>query len=186
MIIHKRKILLVLVFLIFITAFILFLCFRPISQSSVNQKRNTQYLSQPFSASASIHMGEVSAVADINRTAADQFTFCFQQPSSLNGLTLAYSANMVGISYHGMSVNTSQDSLLAKGIGAVIMKTLDAAASQKGINIEHEDGFLSLNGTSEYGQFCVKLEEETGALLEISIPEMDLECCFSNVNQSKS
>lgn len=142
-------------------------------------------LKQPFSASASIHTGDISAVADVNRTAPDQFTFTFQEPAQLNGLTFDYKGDMLGISYRGMSVNTSQDSLLAKGICAVIMRAINSASEQTGIQMEKQDGILSLNGSFDQRDFTVQLDESTGALLQVSIPELDLKCSFSNVSAAQ-
>ncbi len=137
-------------------------------------------LSQPFSATANIKMKNMVMVADINKTSPQTFTFAIKQPATLKGLAFQYNGTDLNVSYKGMSVNIADDSLLAKGIAAMVIKAVNAASEETGVTMQEKDGALWIHGTNQDGDFNLKLDKQNRSLLSLDMPSLDLNCEFSN------
>lgn len=140
----------------------------------------TPLVSQPFTASANIKFDDITAVADINKTSPQQFTLKVVQPEHLKDLTFRYNGSQIGIDYKGMSVDLNDDSLIAKGLTAIILKAVNAASEQSGVKVDTRDGALWIDGETEDGEFNLKLDKNTGSFLELNMPDLDLECEFTD------
>lgn len=58
------------------------------------------------------------------------------------------------------------------------MKAVDMAARDQGITMKKSGKTIIMKGENDSGEFELRLDKETGSLLELKIPSMDLECTF--------
>lgn len=147
-------------------------------KNSVPPEALSQQLSCPFTATAKIKMKDMTMQADINKSSEQAFTFRILEPENLKDLQFTYDGEDMQISYKGMSVSVADDSLIAKGMAAVMMRAINASSQETGISVKQKDGALLLNGKSEDGKFSMTLDKKNGSILSMELPELDLECQF--------
>ena len=138
-------------------------------------------LAKGFTAKADIRFGGIEATATLNRIADGICDVTLIAPKALNGMKFQYNGSDIEISYLGMSVKTSDDSLLANAMAAALVKAVDAAARDSGISMKKSGKTILMKGTNDNGAFELRLDKNTGALLSLKIPSMDLECTFSDM-----
>lgn len=135
-------------------------------------------LEQGFTAKANIHFGDIQATADINRIGDGVCNITLISPQALNGMNFQYNGSDIQISYLGMSVKMDDDSLLANAMTSAIVKAVDTAARGSGISMKKSGKTVVLKGEGDNGNFELQVDKNTGSLLKLTIPEMDLECTF--------
>lgn len=150
---------------------------RPLSEEK--QQQLTSDLSRPFQAVANIKLDGLNVVADINKTASNQLTMQVTEPQTLKGLTISYNGSDITVAYLGMQAVIDDDSLLAKTMAGIIMHSIQSATEDTGVQISEQDGILTISGESDEGAFVLKLDKQSGAILSLRVPQMDLECEFS-------
>lgn len=136
-----------------------------------------------FTAKADIRFGNIEATATLNRIADGICDVTLISPKALNGMKFQYNGNDIEISYLGMSVKMNDDSLLANAMASAIVKAVDAAARDSGVSMKKSGKTILMKGTNENGEFELRLDKNSGALLNLKIPSMDLECTFSNAEE---
>lgn len=135
-------------------------------------------MTKSFTAKADIHFGDIEATATINRVGDGVCEVTLISPEALNGMKFQYVGSTVTVSYLGMSVELDDDSLLANAMASAIVKAVDMAARDQGITMKKSGKTIIMKGENDSGEFELRLDRETGSLLELSIPSMDLECTF--------
>lgn len=135
-------------------------------------------LEQGFTAKANIHFGDIEATADINRIGDGVCNITLISPKALNGMNFQYNGSDLQISYLGMTVKMDDDSLLANAMTSAIVKAVDTAARGSGISMKKSGKTVVLKGENDNGNFELQVDKNTGSLLKLTIPEMDLECTF--------
>lgn len=141
------------------------------------------HLEQGFTAKANIRFGELEATADINRIGDGICSITLVSPKVLNGMSFRYDGADIQIDYLGMSVKTSDDSLFANAMTSAIVKAVDTAARGSGISMKKSGKTVLLKGENDSGNFELQVDKETGSLLRLTIPEMNLECTFGRTEE---
>ena len=139
----------------------------------------SQAVRQPFDAQATLHMGGMEAVTNLNRDGDGAFSFAFTEPAALNGMTVTMDAEKIGFSYLGMHIEGDSADVLDSAAVKAIAGALSKVAEPNGIQVGIEDGAVLVNGESESGEFQLKLDPQSRSMLSLSIPELDLVCHFS-------
>lgn len=151
------------------------------SKLSDSEKKNvTDSLQQPFSATAKIELDQLTAVADINRTAENTLTFHIIEPQSLKDLAFQYDGTDITASYHGMSVKISDDSIIAKTLAGIMFRSISESTKDSGLEISESDGILTLKGEGADGNFSMQIDPKKHSILNLKVPSLDLSCEFSN------
>lgn len=143
-------------------------------------KEIQQDLSQPFTATATVRLDQMTLTADVNKTSPQKFTLKVSEPKSLEGLTFDYNGEKIGVSFKGMSVDIADDSLTAKIMAGLILKSINAASEESGVTVVQQDNGLLIQGENENGDFEILLDRENGSILKVNMPDLDLECSFSD------
>ena len=156
---------------------LLILCFA-CSKKSENDAIPPADMTKSFTAKADIHFGDVAATATINRIGDGVCDVTLISPQALNGMKFQYNGDQITVSYTGMSVELDDDSLLANAMATAIVKAVDMAARDQGITMKKSGKTIIMKGENDSGEFELRLDKETGSLLELKIPSMDLECTF--------
>ena len=150
------------------------------SKKETPSQEMQQSISQPFTAKATIRLENMTLTADVNKTSPQKFTLKVSEPKSLEGLTFDYDGERIGISFRGMSVDIADDSLTAKFMANLILKSINAASAESGVTVTQQDDGLLIQGENENEDFEILLDRQNGSIIKVSMPEMDLECSFSD------
>lgn len=159
--------------------FALTLWFSP-SQPDPSSNRPISHTDQPFSAKANIQLGDTRIVADINKTAPDALTLQIEEPASLKGLMCYYDGTDISLRYKNMQVKLTDDTLLSRVAAAAIVSAVNATSDDTGISIQNQDGKTILQGNFEQGAFTLEIDPKSGSLMKLSVPNLELECEFSD------
>lgn len=149
---------------------------RPVSEEK--QRQLTNDLSRPFQATANIKLDEIILTADLNKTAANQLTMQITEPPTLKDLSFSYNGTDITVSYKGMSAVINDDSILAKALAGIVMRSINSATENTGLHVAEQDGVLVVEGKSPDGTFILQLDKQNGSILNLSVPQLDLECEF--------
>ncbi len=140
----------------------------------------TTELNHNFSAKADIKFGDLTATADINRTAPDAFTAVLNSPAALKGMTFTYQGETIRVSYKGLSVDLNEDGFAARAMTSAVVKALDSAAKDTGASVKVKGNTVEIAGKNDNGEFTLTLDKKTGSALKLKIPSLDLECKFGD------
>lgn len=137
-------------------------------------------LRQPFTAKATIRLKDMTLEADVNRSSPQKLTMQVTEPAVLEGLTFTYDGETVGISFQGMRFDLADDSLTAKMAAKVLLYTINSASEQSGVTVTRTENGISIRGENEQGDFEILLDREKGSILKCSMPNLELECSFTD------
>lgn len=79
------------------------------------------------------------------------------------------------LSYGEMKFDFEPDSVPGQAASKLILSALNAALNDQGMNIRQEGEGVRFEGSMEQGTFSLLLDRESGNLLQLSLPEHDLE-----------
>ncbi len=147
--------------------------------SESEQEKVSDSLNHSFDAKATIKMGDIEAEADINRTEEGVCTVRLTNPKGLSGMTFSFDQENVTISYMGLSLELDNDSVLTSSMTKAVVASINMAAQPHGVSMALEGDALIIKGTTESGDFTLKLDRSDYSVLTLSIPNLDLECNFN-------
>lgn len=138
------------------------------------------YLTQPFTAKATIRLQDMTLETDINRTSPQKFTMKVTEPENLEGLQFTYDGETVGVSFKGMNLDVSDDSLAAKMMAKVLFYTINSASGESGVTVTQIEEGISIKGENEQGDFEILLNKENGSIIKFNMPNLEFECSFTD------
>ena len=149
--------------------------------AAVSPEKAAAQLTQPFDAHAVIRMENFTMEGDLNRTAPGKAALRVTKPETLSGMQFLLDGETVEVQWMGISVKLDEDSKLVRAALSQIVRTLDAAAGEKGIRARMEGTTLLISGEQEESHFELQLDPETGSLLSLRLPELDFDCRFDPI-----
>ncbi|MEG0693745.1 MAG: hypothetical protein RR444_11785 [Oscillospiraceae bacterium] len=149
-------------------------------QKKVSEKEVATSLKKPFDAKATIKMKDLVLVADINKTAVGCATIKISEPKSLKDMNFEYDGKDIKIGYKGLSVKLDENSKLVSSLVAIIVNSIDKAASESGVDVKVDGKVLVVSGESDSGKFAITIDRENGSIATINLPELDFECHFDD------
>ncbi|MFZ2539271.1 MAG: hypothetical protein WAX04_10270 [Oscillospiraceae bacterium] len=149
-------------------------------KNMVSNKEVATSLKKSFDAKATIKMKDLVLTADINKTAVGCATIKISEPKSLKDMKFEYDGKDVKIGYKGLSVKLDENSKLVSSLVAIIVNSIDKAASESGVSVKVEGKVLVVSGESESGKFAITIDRESGSIASINLPELDFECHFDD------
>ena len=147
--------------------------------SKNEQQQISSSLRRGFDAKATIKMGDIEAEADINRTKEGICTVRLTNPKGLSGMTFSFDQQNVTVSYLGLNLQLDSESVLTSSMAKAVAASINKAAEPYGISMSLEGDILSIKGTTDSGDFTLKLAHSDYSVLSLSIPNLDLECNFN-------
>ncbi len=135
---------------------------------------------QSFSATADITYGDLSVTAEIARSAADNITLTINSPEQLNGMQFSFDGTDTRVSYYGISFTIPKNTATAKALASAVFSAINSAAEQSGASVSQNDGQIVIEGKIDEGKYSVTLDSDTGAIVSLSMPDLNLECSFSD------
>lgn len=133
----------------------------------------------PFTTSAKLRYGGVDATMDISKEEPRSYTIHFNEPSALKDLEMVFTEEKVNITFHGMKVSVKPEALTEGAVGNLLMDSIEHAAGKENLKIEKEGDALLIIGSSEGGDFELRLDGKTGNFASLSFPDSDFYMEFS-------
>ena len=164
---------------------VLFFLVSPSKDNYESNEEVVEILEKPFDAKATIKMQDLVLVADVNKSAVGCATIKILEPSALKDMNFEYDGNEIKISYKGLSVKLDDDSKLVSSLVAIMVNSIDKAASESGVDVAIDGKALKLSGESESGKFAITIDRENGSIASINLPELDFECNFNDFLQQE-
>ncbi len=170
------------VLLVFIAIFAITTFIKPQKDA---QRQISTTLHKPFDAKATIKMKDLVMEADINKTDIGACTIAITDPKQLKDMKFQYDGEDVKVSYKGLGVKLNENSKLVSSLASIIVNSIDKAASSSGVDVKIDGKTLIVSGKSDSGKFNIVLDKTTGAIMSLSLPELDFECNFTDLIFSK-
>lgn len=146
------------------------------------QAQTLASLKQPFDAKATIKMKDVVLEADLNRSNESALSLKVLEPKGLKDMEFSYDGKDIKIAYKGLGVKLDDNSRLVSSMMEIIINSINKASSGSGIDVKVEGENLHVSGSTESGNFSMILNKKTGAVISLSVPELDFECNLRDFN----
>lgn len=130
-----------------------------------------------YTTTAQIRYGDYSAVCDISRNGADDWSFSFTQPDYLMGMELSLNDDGLTASLGELSV-TAESKGAYQLIPDIIAQAVDSLSAIAAENITDNEGILTLN-TEIDGKKVIITSDKSGQLLTLKCPYHKLSVEFS-------
>ena len=148
--------------LLFILTLTLFLsgC-SPKKALSLNKKSDFELI-------ATCKQADIKSEANIKCSGAI-ITVTYTYPKCLDGLTFIFDGDLGTVKYMGLEIKEENLNILKSTCPEVIAKSLQDSMSKFGKEI---------NGSTEYGNYTIKIDQSTGVPSELNVPNKKLNCTF--------
>ncbi len=100
------------------------------------------------------------------------------EPKALKGMTMSWDGETISMKMYGMTFGLSPEEVPESALCKGILDALDAAAGKDGGTLTG-DGLLTA-GRALNGEFEILSDPDTGHLLSMKIPSLNLTAVFSN------
>lgn len=159
---------------IFLTALLLCGCSR-----GAQSNKNTEKLPQGFCATADITYGKLALTADISRISPADITLTVNSPEQLAGMQFTYDGSATKVSYYGITFEIPKNTAAAKALAGAVFSAINDAVGKNG-SVSYKDGKMIIEGRVDEGRYTLTLDEKTGAVIALSLPDLKLSCTFSD------
>ena len=147
--------------------------------SRMGKKAVQEPVTTNFSCDVDVQYGDMTVKGHLTRSTAGTLCLEITEPATLNGMTMDWNGTDVSIKLHGLTFRVDPETLPQGALGKGLLNALDAALGIK-------DGQLTETGWSTKGEvggnaFEIFSDPQSGKMLSVSIPSMQLKATFSNV-----
>ncbi len=143
-------------------------------------KKTAEKLDAAFESNLEIKLGDLQAEAIFTRQSPGSCTVRMLAPESLKDTELVFTEDKVNISYMGLSMSVDPASVPGSAAIKLLISALDTTLKQEGVDLEYDNRVLTASGKAGTGEFIFKIDPEKGNLLNLSIPDEQLEIEFKN------
>ncbi len=148
-----------------------------ISGTKLDNQRISAQLQQSFTTGAVLQYGDIIAHAQLTNQGG--YNVSFTSPASLEGISFDFYDGTTTINYKELKFPLGGSG--ANGaVASMIVKAINNAASQQGVEISLEDGIVTVAGSISQGSFYLSINPEDGSFLSLEIPEEELYITFNN------
>ena len=137
------------------------------------QARET--LAKPFQTTAKVRYQGMETTMTIYKKPMNCAVVTFDAPDTLKEMKMTFYTDRVTLSYGEMKFDFEPDSVPGQAASKLILSALNDALNDQGMNIRQEGEGVRFEGSMEQGTFSLLLDRESGNLLQLSLPEHDLE-----------
>lgn len=136
--------------------------------------------SAEFSCTVEATYRELNVKGTLTRYGAGTLALAFDEPETLNGLTVRWDGEAITLSLHGLEFTADAASVPESALGTEIVAALDAALRGEGERRE-AGGVLTVNGSGPNGAYTLTFDAQSGVPLALSVPSLPLTVTFSEV-----
>ena len=162
-------------------------CLVACSACSPGKSETEEPVTSGFECDLDVQYQDMNVKGHLTRHTAGTLLLELTEPSTLNGLSMEWDGENIALKLHGLSFDVNPSALPESGLGKGILSALDAAIGQRENRAEVSEG-IATSGSIAQGEFTLVSDPETGNLLSLEIPSMELSATFSNfaVNSTSS
>lgn len=147
--------------------------------SSCKEKAEPISLNKSYTCEAEITFGDIQANAGINRLGNGVWDIELTSPSNLAGLAICYDNELAKISYNGLSFEIAKEDLPIQSMLTALTQALDNAANENNINCFKKGNKITAEGKLNNGEYTITIDEKSGAMLNLTLPDLNLDVNFS-------
>lgn len=137
-----------------------------------------------FSGDADIEMGDTKIKCSVSHSEKGISTVTVSSPEGLKGLSFKNLGGTYAISYNELICETKTSFLPDSAFAQAITNALDKASEENGVTYQKsEDKIAIFTGTSKSGNFTIYVDNETGIIKKIELPETNVTAKFENVKE---
>lgn len=143
-------------------------------------------LKPSFSSNAKIRCGNLEIKSIFSKEENGRFLLEFQSPEVLQGMSMQYTSDQITIEYRGLTGNYPPDGVSQKAIGKILIDAISSFCQGGTLEMRSNGTQLEARGKlQESGNdFLLILEESSGKLLSLQVPDADLMVSFSEILSS--
>ena len=138
----------------------------------------TASMDEKFTCIAKLNYNGSEFKAAVTKESPGCYTIEIIEPVNLRGIMLQWNDGDLSVGYKGLSVKIDPALLPDTAFGAILINSFNAAAGEDGYRITNDGDTVRLEGTSESGDFSIVLDKETGMLMSIDVPSVNLTAIF--------
>lgn len=157
----------------------IFACFVLLTSCAPGSSGHTAPTFTGFSCSADIAYRDLTVKGRLSRVSAGTLTLDIEEPSTLSGMTLSWDGEQIQVKMLGLSVDLEPADIPASALGSALVDTLDAALRVQDQAVL-SDGVMKLDGECAAGSYTVTSDPATGALLTLTVPDLELSASFAD------
>lgn len=151
----------------------------PGSGARLSEEQVSEKLQSDFASTAKIKYKGIEAEAQVKKTDGS-CVLDFTAPENLNGMQFSLSGEKLGIGYKGFHVDLDPNSAVGGAAVKMLLKAVQTAAEKNGVNIAVEKDAVEISSTQQSFQFSMRLDPKTGNILNIQVPDEELDISFEN------
>jgi len=137
-------------------------------------------MNESFESDIQIQSGELYAAARLIRV-PEGFTMTFTHPDTLRGMEMVMAEGGLDIRYRGLDFTFSSAMAPRGSIPRLTSNVISSLLQREGITSRDlGDNTLLADGRIGADAFTAKLDNQTGAIIKLSIPSRNLEISFDN------
>lgn len=150
--------------------FICFLFILFLTGCKSSEENNNDYFEkkQDFNMLAKCEQNGIEYAMNIKKSGS-RIQFAYISPESIKDLCFVFDSEKQNISYMGLDVNEENGQLLNAVLPEIISKTIEDSLAKPGENIE---------GITEYGNYNVTVDRNSGLLKTLILPNYKFKCSF--------
>lgn len=135
-------------------------------------------VSTGFECDVSLTYRDMDVKGHLTRLTAGTLVMDITEPKSLEGMSMKWDGQTISVSMYGISFGVDPDAIPETALGKSILDALDGVPAD-GDRTVTDEGVMT-KGDAAGGEFTFISDPETGNLLSLTIPSVNLTAAFSN------
>lgn len=159
-----------------------FLLFLPGCKTKAAPLRLPSQLDQPFKAKAIMEYDGLNISALFSKEAENRFCLEFQEPETLEGMSMLFEADQVTISYRGLTGSYRPGSLPQAAVGQLLTEAVGLLCRGEKLELELDGSALKATGVlaGKEDSFAAVIDASSGTLQTLAIPDRNFEVTFED------
>lgn len=149
-------------------------------QKQEDNKTKSAPIPSVYSAKLDVTFGEIKMTAKLTKHSAEKYEIQMLTPEIMQPLNLIYENGTCTVTYDGLTFETDLKRFPQAEFGALLTHALSDASGNVAITTEYSDKAAIYKGVSDYGDFILIQDYETGLWKEFKIEGASLHIVFSD------
>lgn len=133
-----------------------------------------------FECDVSLTYRDMEIAGHLTRLNAGTLTLEFTEPASLKDMTMMWDGENISMKMYGLTFGVDPSEVPESALGKGIIDALDVALRGGGTRGQVTEEGVKTEGDSVNGQFELLSDPESGSLLSLKVPSLNLTAAFSN------
>ena len=133
-----------------------------------------------FECDGALTYRDMEITGHLTRLNAGTLTLAFTEPASLKDMTMMWDGENISMKMYGLTFGVDPSEIPESALGKGIVDALDVALRGGGGGARVTEEGVKTEGDSVNGQFELLSDPESGSLLSLKVPSLNLKADFSN------